>query len=83
MIELTNKHYSQKALSQFKRLTGNIGFIGSPRTLINYCLDGFTDFVTMPAEGYQEAGLIGGTSGIGAGTISLTKNVTIGMISTF
>jgi len=35
----------------------------------------------MPADGYEEGGLLGGTSGIAEGTISLTKNVTVGMIS--
>ena len=82
MVELARKFYTQRAVTELKKLTFSIGFLGSPRTLLNYCLDGFTDFVQMPADGYEEGGLLGGTSGIAAGTISLTKNVTVGMIST-
>jgi vacuolar protein sorting-associated protein 13A/C len=36
----------------------------------------------MPQDGYQDAHVVGGVSGVAAGTISLTKNVTVGMIST-
>ena len=52
MIELARKFYLQRAITEFKKLTFSIGFLGSPRTLLNYCLDGFTDFVQMPADGY-------------------------------
>ena len=48
MIELAKKFYTQKAIAEIKKLTFSIGFLGSPRTLLNYCLDGFTDFVQMP-----------------------------------
>lgn len=45
MVELARKFYTQRAVTELKKLTFSIGFLGSPRTLLNYCLDGFTDFV--------------------------------------
>ena len=58
----------------------SIGFFGSPRTLFKHVRDGFHDFYELPLEGWQDRGFIGGLAGLGYGTLSLTKNVGVGVV---
>ena len=62
------------------KLVGNVGILGSPRSLIYSIGDGFHDFMSMPVEGLNESGPIGGAYGFAAGTLSLTKQIGVGSL---
>ena len=60
-----------------------MGILASPRSLFYSIGDGFDDFIQMPYDGYEESGMLGGTYGVAAGTISLTKKIGIGSLQSF
>jgi hypothetical protein len=78
--DLVSTYYTSRVIREGKKMALSIGFFGSPRTLIKHLRDGFSDFYELPVEGWQERGLIGGLAGAGYGTLSLTKNVGVGLI---
>ena len=76
---LTN-FYGQRMISELRKLIGSVGLLGSPRSLVYSIGEGFHDFMSMPVDGYTESGILGGTYGVAAGTISLTKQIGIGSL---
>lgn len=75
--------YGQKLLSELKKSVASVGLLGSPRMLYHSIGDGFHDFIAMPLDGYTESGVIGATTGMAAGTISLTKQIGLGSLQSF
>lgn len=73
MQKHTTNFYGQRLMKELKKMLGSVGIFASPRTLFGAIGDGFHDFMAMPVDGYTEEGVVGGTYGMAAGTISLTK----------
>merc|ERR1719469_151405 len=61
-------------------MVGSVGIIGSPRTLFYSLGDGFHDFIAMPLDGFAEANVLGATYGFAAGSMSLTKQISLGSL---
>lgn len=70
-------------MSEIRKLVGSVGIFASPRQLFYSIGDGFHDFVSMPTDGYTESGILGGSYGMAAGTISLTKQIGVGSLQSF
>lgn len=73
MMKLSTNFYGQWIQSELQKLVGNVGILASPRSLFYSIGDGFHDFIAMPADGFNESGVLGAAYGMAAGTISLTK----------
>ena len=83
MMKFASNFYQQRFFSELKKMVGSVGILASPRTLFYSIGDGFHDFMAMPADGMAESGIVGGTYGLAAGTLSLTKQIGIGSLQSF
>ena len=61
-------------------MVGSVGILGTPRTFMYSIGDGFHDFIAMPLDGFEESNVIGATYGFAAGTMSLSKQIYLGLL---
>ena len=75
--------YGQSMIAEVRKMVGSVGLLGTPRTLFYSIGDGFHDFIAMPLDGFSESNILGATYGFAAGTMSLTKQIYLGVLMSF
>lgn len=73
--------YKENFISEMKKIMLSVGILGSPRNFYLKMHRGTMDLYHKPKDGFAEHGLLAGFRGFGAGTISFSKNLSIGLVS--
>jgi hypothetical protein len=81
VAQLTSE-YKDLFIKEMGKIIFSIGLLGSPRIFYERMTNGTEDLLNKPIEGFREGGFLRGFRGFGAGTISFTKNLGVGMIQT-